>query len=366
MAVQHKNARFLVGVGFIVVLILLALGGCTTGPGHMTIVPTATFTVTVTPSPTVCPTIVLPSAPSETPNALRTLYIVVYDPDEARSINVGLNQNLSLRDAIYQFVESVVKGGDRIVLLQMGCRYYDFVQCRKSNFLLPTPKPVGTVVPPSPTPLPTLTPVPTAELKENETLFRATQIARDMLQTATAVAPTATAIARMNVCAESAWKEEFLTASQAMQATQQAFATQIAGEAATAIAPMSMNSLTPTPTPYTQEAVFDALYQISGVLRNEREHFDRFVVVIFDSMEDWRLNLETGQIHDLSFENGIDLGGAQVLMVMPDCKEVYDPPYCETRANTWRSVLKGKFNALMVEPIPNSQALEKIVQLASP
>ncbi len=354
----------------LVVLFLLVFANCTGGsetdsggdPTSSIWWPSSTPTSTVTPSPTVCPTIELPLSPPGTPTIRRTLYLILFDPTEASQIHVAPDEIMPVRAAIEALMQRMVHGGDRIAVFQLGCRYFDY-SCRMNNFILPTPKPMGTLVPPSPTPVPTFTPVPSPTLPENWTLFKATEIARAATQTATAVVPTATAIAIKNICASSAWNRLYLEESQNAQATQSAFATQVASMAS---AEMESSQAAQIPTPYTSEVVFDGLEQISIILNNERNNFDRFVVLIFDSMRDWRVNMETGKVHDLSFGDSIDLQGAEVVMIMPDCLEAYDPPSCKTRSDIWAHLLIERFGAESVVPIPNKQVFEKVMSHLAP
>ena len=232
------------------------------------------------------------------------------------------------------------------------------------NSLLPTPPSMGTLVPPSPTPKPSLTPIPSPTISEDSTLFRQRKIARAATETATAIVPTATAIAIQNECAVSEWNKSYLEADTQRRATQSVFQTEVANLAATEVA-NGAASEKDIPTPYSPNVVFDGLAHASQVLRNERNHFDQYVILIFDTTEDWRLNIETGQIHDLSFANEIDLDQAQVFMIMPDCIETYDPPRCKKRADVWRPILMGKFGALSAEPIPNSRVLERLLTYLS-
>jgi len=350
-----------VGVKLCVFLfVLLVVVGC--NRPSLPTPPTATPTNTVTPSPTTCPSITLPTIARGTPVPFRTLYIVLYDPSEVHQVNMSLEAAMPVRQAIEVLMKEVVRGGDRVAIFQLGCHYYDY-GCRLVNFVLPTPQVKGTLVPPSPTPMPTFTPAPSPTLPQNWTLFRATEVARRATQTATAVAPTATSIAVANECAISAWNKLYLDSAHKAEATQSAFATQIANMADTEVESGISSRVAQVPTPYTNDTVFDGLEQASIVLNNERNNFDRFVVLIFDTMQDWRVDFDTGKVHDLSFADQIDLQEAEVLMIMPDCLEVYDPPYCKTRSDVWEHLLIKDFGAATAVAFPNKQVFEKIIPL---
>jgi len=359
--IPMERQKFILWFEIVLVVLLLLLTGC---DRRLLIdskwIPTATPTSTVTPSPTVCPTIEFPSSPLETPNVRRTLYLILFDPNEAARIQMTAEEVMSIQQAIEALMQKVVQGGDRVAVFQMGCRHFDY-RCRLSNFVLPTPKPVGTLVPPSPTPIPTFTPVPSPTLPKNWTLFKATMIARAATQTATVVVPTATAIAIINSCAVSTWKQLYLEEAQKIEATRSAFATQIAHDVRAEIETESAFQSSQIPTPYAADVVFDGLAQISVIINNEKNNFDRFVVLIFDTMRDWRVNMETGQVHDLSFRDKIDLQDAEIIMVMPDCREVYDPPVCKTRLDVWTHLLMEEFGASNVISVPNKQVLEKLL-----
>lgn len=344
---------------FFILFFLSILSGCR-NPNNIKI-PTKTPTPSVTPSPTPCPSIELPPAPTSIVGLRNTLYIVLFDPEEAETINIRRNEPVNLNDAIINTLKIFVQGEDRVVLIKMGCRYYD--NCNIINYHLPAP-PSGEAIPPSPTAVPSFTPMPTPTQLEGATIFRETEVARSATQTATVIAQTETAIAGQNLCADSAWKALYLEESERAEATQSAFQNEMKDELGNQV--NSGFTTNVSSTPYANDAVFDSLSHASFVLNQERINFQRYVILIFDTMEDWRLDLEDSTIQNLSFSDDIDLQDAEIFMVMPDCKTTYDPKYCDTRSRVWDEILKTNFGAKSVVPISNSQVLVDVKQALFP
>ena len=319
---------------------------------------TATSTPSLTPTatPLKCPTVTLPPIPLEAPPEETTLFIVLFDPADIDLLYLSpTSSGMSLEPALSSILHAWVGEGDRVVFFQLGCRYHS-PDCRLVNALLPTPLPRGPLAPPSPTYIPTLTPLPTPDSGTNRSLFSLTAEARHMTQTATYIAPTQTAIYVINGCAVKEWESQHLGTWEAYQATQTAIARQIEESVNQYITQMPPGDR--RPTPYTPNVLLDGLYHASNFLTNERGNYDKYIILIFDKLEDWRVDLETGEVHDLSFS--IDLEGADAFLFAPDCEEEYFPPVCKTKYRIWQEILKTRFKARNVYPIPNSRIMERL------
>ncbi len=336
---------------------LMYVAGCNTGGVSVTFsIPTPTFTYTVTPSPTRCPTIVLPDLPEKAPEPWTTLWIIAFNPETVRTLDLGSKQQLPFQEGLVKILQEWTREGDRIVVLQIGCRYFSN-QCWRCNDLLPTPRPRKILVPPSPTLLPTFTPSPTVDSR-GKSLFVLTAEARHAAQTATAAAPTEVWIDLVNECAQEQWKSHYLATHEAYQKTQEAISALIASQVQQQ-AEHCTKMKTEVPTPYTPlGTVLDALYQISFVLHSERGNFDQYVVLLFDELRDWRVDNITGEIEDLTFD--IDLQDAEIFLFPPNCQEEYYPPECQPQIQTWKRILSERFHAKSVYAIPNSRILDRI------
>jgi hypothetical protein len=86
------------------------------------------------------------------------------------------------------------------------------------------------------------------------------------------------------------------------------------------------------PTPYAANAVFEGLGDASIVLANECSGYHRCILVIFDDLEDWRVDTRHLPLNPPDF--AIDLVGAEVLTVMLRCTDIYQPD-CRQAQEAW-------------------------------
>ncbi len=356
MQEKYKKSVWLT---ILVVIIALnyAVVGCGEGSTTLPTPPRPTETPSPTSTPTQCPTIILPTLPTKVLQREQNLFIILVDTGKVGELKLGNTTPVPFKVALSTILHAWVGEGDRIVFIQLGCRYTNS-GCYILNDILPTPFPRGSLAPPSPTFIPSLTPVPSPTPGTNLSLFQLTAAARHWRQTATIGTPTQGYIATINTCAIEEWKRRYLATYESYRATETAAKANVGHALDNSLTEISVSPSGAIPTPYAPDVLLDGLYQASVVLNNERGNYDRFYILIFDDFQDWRVDEETGALHDLSFP--IDLEGADIFLFLPQCEETYLPTNCETLISSWQTLLLEHFRASSATPIPNSRIMERL------
>ncbi len=315
---------------FLVGFLVIALAACGGAFDALGITPTPTPpTPTLTPSPTrrLCPPASSYSSPQPSTPTSR-LILILFDPASEPGLIEYENGDTSPDPVAfsYQVLQQVLSPGDHYAFFRLGCR--DYACSRLVNEALPSV--AAPHIPATPSPQPTSTP-PSTPTYTGQTLFERTQIARNYSLTLTPHVATATEMAFHDDCAMMDWVERYSAESTQWAPTQAsaqaAMHTQLAADLSSYQARQDELS-----TPYAANAVLEGLRDASVVLTNECGRYQRCILVIFDDLQDWRLDTDHLPLTPPDFP--IDLAGAEVLSVMLRCGDIYQPD-CRRVQQAW-------------------------------
>ena len=311
--------------------IFLTLMSCgPEGIGLITHTPTPpTPSLTPTPTKRDCP----PPAGIITPERATIpsyLVIVLYDPDEPRGAMDYVNgQNTSnVLDFIREVFQNIVQPGDHYAAFRLGCRDYSCARVINNN----SPTLEAPLIAATPSPQSTLTPASTPTFARTEpSLFEKTQSARDYGATLTVQAATATEMAFEDDCAQIDWEESYAAQNAAWEATKAAagaeFLAQIESDLNT-----YQSDVDDVPTPYDPHVLFEGLRDATIILQNECSKYDKCVLIIFDDLEEWRMDADGYPDKPENME--IDFTNTEIITVMLRCADIYQPD-CRDVQNIW-------------------------------
>ncbi len=255
----------------------------------------------------------------------------------------------------------LIDPGDQIAVFRLGYRDYRDAIVLDVNpaqvarqAILPSPSAPATLVPET-----ILTSTSSTQLGQMRERNLATE-------TAFALQSTATVEWANYNCAQLSWKNNFQAAASDWEGTKQAVVTGVANEIDAALAAYAQNNLTQAQTP-SANSVYEGLINASVVFdgvgctddRKETDIFKRCILIIFDSLHDWRrAQIEAGMIEpDKAWD--INLKNIEVLSIMLNCSRVYQPD-CAAWQTFWTPQFIDLFGSSSVDYLDNRDIENKL------
>lgn len=309
-----------IGVIPILILYLCILSSCNKINEKIGI--TATVTPSITPSATMpkCPPVDSLPIP-EKANLSTSLIVILFDP-----FNYKNPDELSVFfNLISNVIQNIIVPGDHYAILRLGCHSYECARALNDD----TATLAAPLIADTPSPQPTLNQLGTPTYL-GQTLFEKTKIAREYDEAIGTQFATETQIAFDDYCANSIWIEKYATIQAEWKETQSVAKsislTQIAEDVESHQINADYSNL------YAPNMVFEGLGHATIILENECKKYDRCILIIFDNLDDWRIDSKGRPQKPVGIN--INLNNVEVLTIMIDCDDIYCP-VCKNTQKNW-------------------------------
>ncbi|MEW6029595.1 MAG: hypothetical protein AB1554_08940 [Chloroflexota bacterium] len=280
------------------------------------------------PTPRICPEISFDSPGGY--EVTRSFVVVLFDDKSTNGQDVLEYKSGERTSDVVGFINEVLPmvlgPGDEYSIFKLGYRTYEGARYdRYSTRISEAPD-----VFPTPQPHLTLTPISTPFVVEGTPGLVIVQ-QRNQYGTASAnQQATSTQLAFEDLCMRSAYATAAQSTTTAWTATNQALATEVA----TNIADGTANTPYVIETPFAANVVYEGLGHATIDFEAQCSLYDKCILLIIDDLIDWRNAGPGNKIPEIYF----NLHGADVIIVMPNCRDL-DQPSCTKTKNLWTDEL---------------------------
>lgn len=164
----------------------------------------------------------------------------------------------------------------------------------------------------------------------------------DYDSTSTQQAATSTEMAFNYNCYLETYDSNYQVTATQWNVTKQSNSTMISDHVQTAVKSFESN-INPIETPYSKDVVYEGLSHITIDFENECSKYNRCILIIIDDLQDWR----NADFHVQTPNLIINLSQAEIISVMPNCKDIIQPS-CTKLQHFWTGIFTKSFGARSV------------------